>query len=617
MNGAVSRPRCAASARRAGGDRASEQVGRRPRPARPPGPSGPGGEHSDQRDVRPSAEAAGGQARPHARRRRPRATRQPIATTTAATQTRGQRQHPGRARVGPGAEAVEQRHRPARVRHPVDGAPGALAQPPAHQARDRDGEQQVEGERAEAEPERPVGRRRTGRRRRASRSARSGRATVVTTCTATHTSASSDTLRCRASMTKRGQRPRRQRSDVDDAEHDARRQEHERDRRPAPRVRYQSGLGPAATMLIGRPPPASRRRRRRRRPRRRGGRQPEAASQAGAPRPRTIAAVLAMLASTHEPAATLTVRQARRAGSPVRGIDDVVDGRPPAATGARSCSTSPGRRRDRRPSGRARRVRPRWSSVTRTGQPPPGPARRRRCRRRGRPARRPRRRRDPRARRGRRPAPSPSRPGRAHARRRPARSAPRVDVTVRQPAAGGRAAGAGPFGGDRREVAVVAEAPDRPPDGRVDVAAGGPRGAQRDLDRLEQQLPTRPARRAAALTPRQLRVVAEPAAGPVDRVELAPEERAGAAIAPGVGDEDGWPSSRAPLQRDEVIMLRNRRRRWGPAPERAREPEPGGVAAAERGWGRTPVLARAAAPRCSTFAELVWMRRSRSRSGAA
>ena len=46
---------------------------------------------------------------------------------------------------------------------------------------------------------------------------------------------------------------------------------------------------------------------------------PSASSHCGADAPRTIAAVLAVLASTHEAAATLTVRHTGAAGSPVAG----------------------------------------------------------------------------------------------------------------------------------------------------------------------------------------------------------------------------------------------------------------------------------------------------------
>ena len=61
--------------------------------------------------------------------------------------------------------------------------------------------------------------------------------------------------------------------------------------------------------------------------------------------PRTIAAVLAMLASRHEPAATLTVRQhdrRRPAGGRVDQVMGIVRSR--SASAARSCSRWPGRR---------------------------------------------------------------------------------------------------------------------------------------------------------------------------------------------------------------------------------------------------------------------------------
>ena len=87
---------------------------------------------------------------------------------------------------------------------------------------------------------------------------------------------------------------------------------------PVPRLRYHRGLGPAAARIMratGQSPtvttaPSG--------ATSRAGR-PRDSSQRGADVPRTIAAVLAVLASTHEAAATLTVRHTGAAGSPVRG----------------------------------------------------------------------------------------------------------------------------------------------------------------------------------------------------------------------------------------------------------------------------------------------------------
>ena len=73
------------------------------------------------------------------------------------------------------------------------------------------------------------------------------------------------------------------------------------------------------------------------------------------------------------PAATLTVRQTSRAGRAAARIDDVVHARRRRrASGARSCSTWRGRRRRARSSGPRPWRALRWSSVTRIGQPPPG-----------------------------------------------------------------------------------------------------------------------------------------------------------------------------------------------------------------------------------------------------
>ena len=124
------------------------------------------------------------------RRRRRRAPRRadarcsgqpPItrASTAANTdQQAGDAEHeqPRALHVAAGAEAVQQGDRPARVGQPVDRAPARVAHAPAQQARDRHGEEQVEGDRARA-PARTAGRsRRRARTRRPARSGRSCRA---------------------------------------------------------------------------------------------------------------------------------------------------------------------------------------------------------------------------------------------------------------------------------------------------------------------------------------------------------------------------------------------------------------------------------------------------------
>ena len=98
--------------------------------------------------------------------------------------------------------------------------------------------------------------------------------------------------------------------------------------------------------------------------------------------------------------------------------------------------------------------------------------------------------------RGRRPAPSRSRRGRA---RRPPGCGPcprpRSTLTARQPGSGRRCVvrreavrwRVRRVGCQFGEVAVVAEHTEHAAEGRVDVAVGQPRGAQRDVDRVEQQ----------------------------------------------------------------------------------------------------------------------------------
>ena len=107
-------------------------------------------------------------------RARPRASRAAEPSCTRSRDRRGddrdaderQAERPGRAAVGAGADAVGDRDRPAHVREPVDEAPGPEAEPAAEQARDDDRDQQVEGQRAEAGPERARRRSRTAAPRR-------------------------------------------------------------------------------------------------------------------------------------------------------------------------------------------------------------------------------------------------------------------------------------------------------------------------------------------------------------------------------------------------------------------------------------------------------------------
>src|SRR5205085_2174409 len=109
---------------------------------------------------------------------------------------------------------------------------------------------------------------------------------------------------------------------VDDAHHHARREEDEADCARAPREVPHRGRAAgredcahAASAADGQPPttvaapPGATSR---------AGR-PRSASQAGAAVPRTMAAVLAVFASTQEAAATLAARHTSRAGRPVAG----------------------------------------------------------------------------------------------------------------------------------------------------------------------------------------------------------------------------------------------------------------------------------------------------------
>ena len=149
------RPRHAATrARRRAGSAAS----RRERPSRLR--SGPDAAQT------PIATGSASAAAPPASRVRParvaRATRQSTAATTAATETQREQADPAGARVAARPERVDERDRPRRVREPVHEPPGAVADPRAQQARHDQREQQVEGDGAEAEPDRPVRARRTG-----------------------------------------------------------------------------------------------------------------------------------------------------------------------------------------------------------------------------------------------------------------------------------------------------------------------------------------------------------------------------------------------------------------------------------------------------------------------
>ena len=253
---------------------------------------------------------------------------------------------------------------------------------------------------------------------------------------------------------------------------------------PVPRLRYQRRLGPRCReqpvipALQATPPRdapsvgSDEARRQSRRTRARPARRA----------PRTIAAVLAMLASTQVRAATLTVRQTtvgRTAGSGDRRCD--AGARRRGSTGAPWCSRSPARPRRSRRSGPGASNAAAWSSVTRTGQPPAGAAPPRRRRRRGSRARPP----PVRARRARRGAIGrEGLRGRAEIELDASRDAHRAALLVHldRPPARRRDEPSTRRGRARElgEVAVVAGQAQRSADRGIDVAVGESSGAKRN-----------------------------------------------------------------------------------------------------------------------------------------
>ena len=168
-------------------------------------------------------------------------------------------------------------------------------------------------------------------------------------------------------------RPLRQRIERQHAEQTTARREQQQRDDACPRVRYQSVVGLDAATITAPPPPASRRRRRpsRRTATSRAG-SCSSSSHSGARSPSTIAAVLAVFASTHDAAATESPSATRRSrGRPCAGRRCDAARPPDSPSAARVSPRSPGRRpRSRRP---ARDLERRaWSSAIRTGQPPSG-----------------------------------------------------------------------------------------------------------------------------------------------------------------------------------------------------------------------------------------------------
>ena len=116
-----------------------------------------------RRAARPAARAPADQAREHRH-----------ADGDGAGEA--EREQEAVANVAAGSQPVDERERPAGVGGPVDRSPAAMADPGADQAGDDEGDQQVERERAEAEPHRAVARAEGDDRVHAAGSARTGRA---------------------------------------------------------------------------------------------------------------------------------------------------------------------------------------------------------------------------------------------------------------------------------------------------------------------------------------------------------------------------------------------------------------------------------------------------------
>ena len=141
--------------------------------------------------------------------------------------------------VAAGAEPVEERDGPTCIRRPVDGAPGAVADPRAQQARDDQRDEQIDRDRTEPEPERTV--------RRVERDddvEPADRREVVgdrgdDVHREEHHYEQRDVLVQRRGDEAREPRARPAR-DLGDAERNAQGQEHERDEARSPRVRNHS-----------------------------------------------------------------------------------------------------------------------------------------------------------------------------------------------------------------------------------------------------------------------------------------------------------------------------------------------------------------------------------------
>ena len=290
--------------------RAAQPCWSGPSPAQTTSPA----EHTHRREHRTGADdrirVAGGEEPPHDRRQHAQAAAE------------SQEEHPPRARVASGPEGVKQRNRPGRVGEPVDCPPSTRPYPPPEEAGGDERQQQVERDCPDPEPERPV--RRQERDERVDDADRR------------------EGVDDRRQDMHDGEREREQRDVPMQAVDDESRpavglpacRVRDAEQRPmrsggaAPRLRSPvSGTrapcrcsrrrGPGSRGSLERPladPRTPSRSRRRVSPAARG-----RVARPGACSPRTRAAVLAALASTHVAAATVTVRQCVTAGRPVRG----------------------------------------------------------------------------------------------------------------------------------------------------------------------------------------------------------------------------------------------------------------------------------------------------------
>ena len=120
-----------------------------------PGRSGPRAANTSRARPTTTVPTAATARRP-AGKVRPVTSRQNTAANTAAAQTTSRARTSAEARVGAAAQGVEHGDGPAQVGQPVDEPPRGEADPVPEGAGDQHGQQQVEGQRPEADVQRPV-----------------------------------------------------------------------------------------------------------------------------------------------------------------------------------------------------------------------------------------------------------------------------------------------------------------------------------------------------------------------------------------------------------------------------------------------------------------------------